>query len=205
MEIPPGCAIDGTTFARCDRSCTGEFSVPDGITAIDSWAFHRCSDLINIHLPASVTGIEVGAFSNCSSLASITIPNSVNTLGYWAFELCSSLASVNIPDGVRTIEAAVFRGCSSLTGVVIPSSVASIGASAFSGCTRMEYAIVPKSCDVAENAFPSSCKIFTDLAEYQIHLAKEIVAERAVDGVDIVGMHTPQQEPVVDSRCGRCI
>jgi len=43
------------------------------------------------------------------------------------------------------------------------------------------------------------------ISDYRSHLAKNLAAERDGDVVDIVGMHAPQSEPGVDSRCGRDI
>jgi len=66
----------------------------------------------------------------------------------------------------------------------------------------LEYAIVPKTCHVAANAFPESCRTFNSLAEYRIHLAKKIAEDRAADGVEIVGMHAPDLEDGIEVGSG---
>jgi len=48
--------------------------LPDGITAINKYAFYYCSGLTSVTIPDSVTSIGYSAISGCSSLESITIP-----------------------------------------------------------------------------------------------------------------------------------
>lgn len=50
-----------------------EFTVPDGVTAIEVDAFWGCKQLETIYIPASVTKIESYAFNNCKSLTDMYI------------------------------------------------------------------------------------------------------------------------------------
>lgn len=72
--------------------------VPQGVTAISSYAFCGFRDLIRVTIPNSVTSIGREAFSGCNSLISVTIPNSVTSIGYRAFYGCGSLTDVYITD-----------------------------------------------------------------------------------------------------------
>ena len=51
-------------------------------------------------IPDGVTAIDEFAFSNCSKLTSITIPSSVNYIGNYAFYNCSGLTIIYIPGGI---------------------------------------------------------------------------------------------------------
>ena len=108
--------IDGVLNSFAPSGLT-EYTIPDSVTSIGSWAFHDCSCLTSVTIGDSVTTIGYGAFQGCSSLTSVTIPDSVTSIGVWAFFSCSSLTSVTIPDSVTTIGESAFYNCSSLTSV----------------------------------------------------------------------------------------
>ena len=100
-------------------ACNGltEYTIPESVTSIGSYAFDSCSSLTSITIPDSVTSIGSSAFSSCSSLTSVTIPDSVTSIGEYAFYDCSSLTSVTIPDSVTSIGYEAFYSCSSLKEV----------------------------------------------------------------------------------------
>ena len=77
--------------------------IPDSVTSIGDYAFHRCSSLISITIPDSVTSIGSSAFYGCTSLTSVPIPDSVTSIASYAFYGCTSLTSVTIPDSVTAI------------------------------------------------------------------------------------------------------
>ncbi len=107
LVIVNGILIDG-------RNCSGNVSIPNGVTSIGE-----------------------GAFFLCTSLTSVTMQNGVKSIGEEAFSLCTNLTSITIPNSVTSVGKRAFSGCSSLTSVTIPSSVTSIGDYAFSGCTSL--------------------------------------------------------------------
>ena len=92
------------------------------------------TDLI---LPNGITAINQYAFYDCDSLTSVIIGNSVKSIGSYAFAFCSKLTSIEIPDSVTNIDSYAFSGCSSLTSIVIPDSVTRIGYGAFSYCYKL--------------------------------------------------------------------
>lgn len=65
-----------------------------GITAIDSYACHGCTNLTDIKIPESVTTIHAEAFSECSNLKEIEIPASVTSIRQSSFYGCSNLTTV---------------------------------------------------------------------------------------------------------------
>ncbi len=94
---------DKTTLIYCPRGKTGSYTIPDGITAIEDYAFYYCSGLTSVTIPSSVTSIGVSSFQHCTGLTSITIPNSVTSITNLAFWDCSSLTIVYIPSGVNFV------------------------------------------------------------------------------------------------------
>ena len=137
-------------------------TIPDGVTAIPSYAFAYCSGFTSVTIPNSVTSIGSSTFSGCSGLTSITIPDSVTSIGSSAFENCSGLTSVTIGNGVTSIGSSAFSGCSGLTSVTIPNSVTSIGSSTFFGCTSLTSIIIPDSVtSIGSSAFNSCVRLTT--------------------------------------------
>lgn len=94
---------DKTTLIYCPRGKTGSYTIPDGVTAIEDYAFYYCSGLTSVTIPSSVTSIGVSSFQHCTGLTSITIPNSVTSITNLAFWDCSSLTIVYIPSGVNFV------------------------------------------------------------------------------------------------------
>lgn len=78
------------TVDRCDEAAVS-VSFPDGITAIEGYAFFNCTALTEVTLPDSVTQIAYSAFSDCTALRKITIPGSVTQIADDAFAGCSGL------------------------------------------------------------------------------------------------------------------
>ena len=158
--------IDGELYSFASAGLT-EYTIPDSVTSIGSYAFSKCSGLTSITIPDSVTSIGESAFHWCSNLkefnsksasndgrcliidgvlysfapAELTeyaIPNGVTAIGRNSFSGCSSLTSVTIPDSVTSIGDYAFHWCTSLTSVTIPDSITSIGDFAFQVCTSLK-------------------------------------------------------------------
>ena len=90
----------------------------DGIIKIGSFAFYRCSNLVNIK----------------SNLGDNTLPESVSSIGSFAFSDCTKLQVLNLPEGLEYIGACAFSN-SGLTAVHIPLYTDFIGESAFADCS----------------------------------------------------------------------
>ena len=142
----------------------GDVVIPNGVTAIGSYAFESCTNLTSVTIPDGVTSIGQSAFYYCTSLTSVTIGNGVTSIDVGAFVGCTSLTSVTIPNGVTSIGRNTFNGCTSLTDVTIPDSVTSIGDAAFSGCTSLTNVTIPDSVtSIGIQAF-YNCTNLTDVA-----------------------------------------
>lgn len=74
---------------------------------IGPWAFYRESAMRDFVFPEGVTAIEKFAFAR-SGLTGITVPEGVTSIGSGAFYHCDSLTSVVIPDSVTVIEENAF-------------------------------------------------------------------------------------------------
>ena len=114
----------GALFSK-DKTCLhcvpmglqGSYTIADGVTKIDDFAFYGCAKLTSVTIPDSVVSIGKCAFSQCKSLCSVTIPSSVVTIGEEAFLSCEALTTVQIPGNVSDIGANAFGGCEKLSGI----------------------------------------------------------------------------------------
>lgn len=76
--------------------------------AIKAWAFYRESAMRDFEFPEGVTAIEKFAFAR-SGIQSVTIPEGVTSIGNGAFYHCDDLSEVTIPDSVTVIEENAFE------------------------------------------------------------------------------------------------
>ena len=141
-------SVDGVLFNKsqttllqypCSKSGV-YYTIPDGITSIENYAFYNCTKLSSVTIPNSVTSIGGIAFRNCTRLTSVTIPNSVTSIGDAAFMDCTGMTSTIIGNSVTSIGNNAFTNCTMLTSITIPDSVTSIGNNAFTNCTRLTRA-----------------------------------------------------------------
>ena len=151
-------SIGGFAFHKCE-SLT-EVVIPNSVTSIGDRTFFGCSSLTEVVIPDSVTNIGKFAFSQCESLTEVVIPNSVTSIGEFTFSQCESLTEVVIPNSVTSIGEFAFAQCESLTEVVIPNSVTSIGGFAFAQCESLTEVVIPDSVtSIGKFAFAICCSL----------------------------------------------
>ena len=119
---------------------------PNGLTAINDYAFSDCENLVSVRLPDTVTRIGKGCFHSCcigdlvlsKSLTEIphsaffynviehlVIPSSVKRIGSEAFQLCYiGDDDLTIPEGVEVIEYNAFSN--PFEHVYLPSTLKEI-------------------------------------------------------------------------------
>jgi len=116
---------------------SGNYTFPNGVTSIGSYAFAFCFNLTNFVIPDGVTNIGEASFYGCKNATTFTLPSSLLTIGAGAFSSCSQLASIGIPANVTSIGSSAFSS-TALTSVLIPASVTNIGPGAFGYCFSLD-------------------------------------------------------------------
>ncbi len=136
------------------RSCTGDVTIPDGVTSICDNAFRYCAGLESISIPDSVTSIGEYAFSNCTKLTSVKLPKGLTSIESYTFQWCTVLNDITIPDSVTSIGDYAFWDCYKLAGVRFPENLTSIGDDAFKECGKLESITLPEGLEsIGDSAF----------------------------------------------------
>ncbi len=104
-----------------DGKMQTEITFPQGITAVNDYAFLGDTSIVSVILPQGISSVGVEAFRLCSALKNVSLPSSLTTLSQYAFQDCSSLSTISIPQSVTTINKGAFSGCNALTSVDIAS------------------------------------------------------------------------------------
>ena len=144
-----------TTLVEYPGGLAGSYTIPTGVTDIETNAFLSCQNLTSITIPSSLSSIPVGAFEECTSLTNVSIPNSITNIGELAF-FATGLTSVMIPNSVTSIGGEAFECCYSLASATIPNSVTSIGDFAFQQ-TGLTNVTIPNSITSIGNSEFAYC------------------------------------------------
>lgn len=138
-------------------------TIPEGVTAIGTWAFHADSLVSTVSLPTSLRTIGDNAFLNLSALRTIVIPEGVISIGDKAFCDNLQLETVFLPNTLKSIDYGGFMNCSNLREVHIKATTPpTLGDDVFS--PRYDDAIlyVPKG-----NIINNYKKYYTNASEWK--------------------------------------
>lgn len=93
--------------------------LPEGITAIGTWAFRNHTSLATVNLPSTLTNIGSQAFC-ATAITSVEIPSGLTGINHWAFKDCASLTTVRLPASIANLPTpGAFCGCTSLQEVYV--------------------------------------------------------------------------------------
>jgi len=167
-------AVDGvmfdkamTTLMKFPEGKKGNYSVPDGIIAIRSYAFDNCK-LTGITFPESLIFIDSYGF-NSEQLTDIAVSGlnpdfySIDGVLFDKFEGGRALleypknkdkTDYAVPDGIRYIADNAFCRCKRLVNIVLPESIRIIRNNVFEGCEGLTAITLPVGLHyIGERAF----------------------------------------------------
>ena len=131
-----------------DGTLVTDLKIPEGVTAISSFAFYGVKSVNSISFPTTLRNIYSNAFYECSvsniyidDLASWCKVSAADKIGYSNKKLYlnkSEITSLTIPGQVTSVGKFTFAGFSSIASVTMSNSVTSIGEGAFSDCQNLE-------------------------------------------------------------------
>ena len=139
-------------------------TIPNGVTAISSYAFRGCSGITSITIPDSVTSIGTAVFRGCTGLTSISVASGntkYHSAGNCLIETATKTLILGCKTSIIPAEGSVkrianyaFEYCTGLTSITIPDSVTSIGEGVFSGCSGLTSIVLPNSVtSIGSDAF----------------------------------------------------
>jgi hypothetical protein len=124
-----GTTLEAYPIGKMDTS----YAIPEGVTAIASFAFRFNTALTQVTIPEGVTDIGDEAFAVCTALTQVTIPDSVTSISYLMFTGCTALETIDIPASVTYISGVAFSGCTNLKSVTVNNAFCQIE----DGCTTL--------------------------------------------------------------------
>jgi hypothetical protein len=154
-------SVDGVLFdsnlsrlLQYPAAKSGDYAIPDTVTATEYRAFHGCFGLTGVVIPAGVTnlgdsGFRGDTFYGCTALATIEVdpgnPSYISADGV-LFDKSQNIllqypggrsGSYTVPGGTSKIGYGAFSKCDSLTSISMPESMTEIGFGAFGDCTAL--------------------------------------------------------------------
>lgn len=125
VVIPSGVTRISTAF----NNVMTEVVLPETVTIISKYAFHRCSNLEKINIPKSVKKIGEGAFSHCEKLKEVVFEERTGPIefGTFIFSDCRQLENPVLPEGITEIPESLFFMF--ITSIHLPSTIKQIGTS----------------------------------------------------------------------------
>jgi hypothetical protein len=131
-----------TILIKYPNGKAGNYSTPNTVKTILSYAFSNSNLLNNVTIGNSVTKIENSAFLDCANLDSISIGNGVISIGYQTFYNCQKLTSAIIGNSVTTIGFETFYNCINLKGIILPNYLTTIETGLFENCSGLQIATI---------------------------------------------------------------
>ena len=133
---------------------SGDYTVPDTVSSIESHAFCDCQKLTGVTVPAHVKAIRYNAFAYCTGLKKVTLSEGLMHIGTAAFNGCTNLTQLSLPQSVTIIDNYAFAFCRSLKSMILPKKITALSASLFEGCSALRYVQIPSGITkVYSNAF----------------------------------------------------
>lgn len=160
----------GETICYYPRGKTGEYSIPEGVQGLSSWAgknaFFGCTRLTGLTLPKTMVVLSPFFLPHCSSLGKIQVDpenpcycsKDGVLLSKDGTQLIRGWDAFLIPEGVTKLGAYSFSGCAGLAEVSVPEGVTVVGIRAFDSCPNLTRVTLPGSLTrLAGSAF-ANCK-----------------------------------------------
>ncbi len=203
------CLVVNDTLIALAPSELTEYVIPNGVIAIDDYAFKNCTDLKSVTIPESVTIIEKRSFIFANSLTevwfnadscisggfewcpleTVHIGENVKRIPDEAFSECSRLTEITIPNGCCVIGNNAFSGCRGLLSVTIPESITTIGNSAFSDCNGLTEITIPNNVTLINEGTFSWC---SGLSEIVIPNGVTSIGNNAFSGTGLTEVTIPE-------------
>lgn len=128
VKLPQGLTAIGS-YAFVHSDVDNEMTFPETLTSIGENAFSN-SKIKAAYIADGVTSIGRGAFNGCYYLENATYPSTATTIPQYCFSDCRNLRTFTIPEGITKIDEYAFQNCWQFNPR-FPSTISSIDDYAF--------------------------------------------------------------------------
>lgn len=130
------------------------YVVPEGVTAINDFAFEYAFGVDNVSFPSTLKSIGMYAFQY-SPIESVKLPAGMTSLGEYAFYSCPYITTIDT-GGLTEIPSFAFNTCEAVTSLTLGDYVTSIGDFAFFQEKNLESVTLPEGLQtIGAGAFKS--------------------------------------------------
>lgn len=137
-ENPYYTAVDGVLMTADQAtlvyyppcSSQSDYTIPETVKTIDSYAFQDAMQLQFLTVPETVETIEPYACYDANSLKEVML-NGASVISAYAFQSCDQLEAVVFGDGVQEVQTGAFLDCPSLKSIILPKTITTIEDYAF--------------------------------------------------------------------------
>lgn len=166
--------------------------IPEGIIAIDDYAFYGAKMVETISIPNTVKELGNNVFYDCEALQEVIFPQSIDYIGAGVFVRCKNLKKVIFSDAIESLPKITFYQCESLEEVQLPNRLKRIQRAAFQQCHSLKEIDLPNQLKVlGENAFDDCVNLgkvniqegletIEDNAFFQCQSLKQIIIPKSV-------------------------
>ena len=146
--------------------------IPEGVEAINKYAFYNCTKLTDVTLPSTCKTIGAFAFADSVVLKNVNFDN-VKVVGDKAFYNCKSLSCEDIGGAKTSGLYAVgdYGFANTRFSSLDLSKLVRIGTAAFSGCSKLTSVVLGQSTRVGEKMFENTA--LTTVTVYSDYIADE--------------------------------
>lgn len=108
------------------------------VVEVGSYAFDGCGEITSITLPEGLLAINSYAFRKTNKLATMKLPSTVQFVATGLFNASTAIKEVDMNCvGITRVENVTFQNCTALEKVILPPNCIYLGASCFSGCKAL--------------------------------------------------------------------
>ena len=126
------------------QNIVSEYTIPSGVTQINSQAFAYREGLVKVTIPSTVQTIDVSAFEGCSNLTDVVFEENENItkIDTLTFAFCEKLENVNLANLTNLTEIGIesFKG-TGFSRFSLPSTVTEIKTGALAGIELSEFEV----------------------------------------------------------------
>lgn len=134
-----------------------EYTIPNSVSAIESYSFADNLHLEKVVLNSRITILPNHVFSTCPNLEEVVFVSGLKEIGPMAFWGSSALKEVTLPDSVEVISEQAFMRCFGLEAIHLGTGVVSIGKNAFKSCTSLKEFTIPDGVTILPEHAISDC------------------------------------------------